>query len=79
MSQNEKILADQVSALLAEAEQTDKAEDTQFDKDRRGDELPGQLRHRETRLAKLRDAKQVLEAQTARRGVPKPSSTPSTR
>lgn len=65
MSAKEKILAAEVSALLAEAERVDKAEDAQFGKDRRGDELPEELRRRETRLARLREAKQALEAQAA--------------
>ncbi|WP_456239109.1 IS1182 family transposase [Rhodococcus chondri] len=63
MTEKEKVLADEVSALLAEAERIDKAEDTQFGKDRRGDELPEELRRRETRLAKIREAKAALEAE----------------
>ena len=51
MTEKEKILAAEVSALLAEAERIDKAEDKQFGKDRRGDELPAELVRRETRLA----------------------------
>ena len=50
MTEKEKILAAEVSALLAEAERIDKAEDKQFGKDRRGDELPAELVRRETRL-----------------------------
>jgi hypothetical protein len=38
-------------------------QDAQFGKDGRGDELPEELRRRETRLAKLREAKQALEDQ----------------
>ena len=61
-----------VDALLSEAEQVDAEEDERFGADRRGDELPEELRRRETRLAKIREAKQALEAQareaeTARR------------
>jgi transposase len=61
MSEKEKILAQEVSALLAEAERLDKAEDAEFGKNRRTDELPEQLRRRETRLAKIREAKKALE------------------
>ena len=61
MSEKEKILAQEVTDLLAEAEAIDKAEDAEYGKDRRGDELPEQLRRRETRLAKIREAKQALE------------------
>jgi transposase len=65
MTDKEKILAAEVSALLAEAERIDKAEDAKFGKDKRGDELPEELRRRETRLAKIREAKAALEAEAA--------------
>jgi transposase len=61
MSEKEKILAAEVSDLLAEAEAIDKAEDAKYGKNRRGDELPEELRRRETRLAAIREAKQALE------------------
>jgi transposase len=67
MSEKEKILADEVSALLAEAERIDKAEDKKFGKNRRGDELPEELRRRETRLAKIRQAKAALEEEARAR------------
>jgi transposase len=63
MSEKEKILAQEVSDLLAEAEAIDAAEDAKFGKNRRGDELPEDLRRRETRLAAIREAKQALEAE----------------
>jgi len=61
-----------VDALLSEAERVDAEEDERFGPDRRGDELPDELRRRETRLAKIREAKEALEreareAETARR------------
>jgi transposase len=65
LTDKEKVLADEVSALLAEAEQLDAAEDERFGKDRRGDELPAELARRESRLAKLREAKAGLEAEAA--------------
>ena len=63
LTDKEKVLAEEVSALMAEAQRIDDAEDAQFGKDRRGDELPAELARRETRLAKLREAKAALEAQ----------------
>jgi transposase len=63
LSEKEKVLAEEVSALMAEAQRIDDAEDAQFGKDRRGDELPAELARRESRLAKLREAKQALEEQ----------------
>lgn len=80
MSEKEKILAAEISDLLTEAEAIDAAEDAQYGKNRRGDELPEELRRRETRLVKIRAAKQALvdeararakaaaEAKTAERG-----------
>jgi len=52
MTEKERILADEVSALLAEAERIDKAEDARYGKNKRGDELPEELRRRETRLVR---------------------------
>jgi hypothetical protein len=57
----------QVDALLGEAEATDAAEDEQFGADRRGDELPAELQRRESRLAKIREAKAALEAEARER------------
>jgi transposase len=65
MTDKEKILAAEVSALLAEAERIDKAEDKAFGKDRRGDELPAELARRETRLAAIQAAKAALEHEAA--------------
>ena len=49
--------------LLAEAERIDAEEDAKYGKGRRGDELPAELRRRESRLAKIREAKAALEAE----------------
>lgn len=65
MTEKEKVLAAEVSALLAEAERIDKAEDARLGKNKRGDELPEELRRRETRLAKIGEAKAALEAEAA--------------
>jgi transposase len=65
LTEKEKVLAAEVSDLLAEAQRIDAAEDAQYGKDRRGDELPAELARRESRLAKLRQAKQALEEQAA--------------
>lgn len=53
----------QVAELLAEAEAVDAAEDAQHGKGRRGDELPEELRFRQQRLEKIRQAKAALEAE----------------
>ena len=67
MSEKERILAQEVSELLAEAEAIDAAEDAKFGKNWRGDELPEELRRRETRLAVIREAKQALEDEARER------------
>src|ERR1019366_8655413 len=43
------------------AEAADKEEDSSYGRDRRGDELPEELQRRETRIARIREAKQALE------------------
>jgi len=53
----------QVQELLAEAEAVDAAEDVRYGKGRGGDELPEELRFRQKRLEKIRQAKAALEAQ----------------
>jgi transposase len=60
-------LRERARALLTEAEATDAAEDELYGPDRRGDELPDELARRETRLAKLREAKAALEAEAKER------------
>ena len=63
MSDKEKILAQEVSDLMAEAEAIDRCEDSKYGKTKRGDELPAELARRETRLVALREAKAALEDQ----------------
>ena len=67
MSEKEKILAQEVSDLLAQAEAIDRAEDARYGKNRRGDELPEELRRRESRLAAIREAKAALEDEARER------------
>jgi transposase len=61
----------EVAALLAEAEATDLAEDEEFGEDKRGDEVPPELAHRETRLAKMRAAKEAIEAEARQKAADK--------
>jgi hypothetical protein len=55
----------EVAAILAEAEATDLAEDEEFGEDSRGDEVPAELARRETRIVKMRAAKEAIEAEAA--------------
>src|SRR5687768_6070635 len=55
-------LREEVKALLAQAEAADAQDDAAYGADRRGDELPAELQRREDRLARIKEAKQALEA-----------------
>lgn len=66
-----KQLEAEVRDLLAEAERVDRAEDEVFGCERRGDELPEELRRRESRLEKLRAAKAAIEEQTRQKAAAK--------
>ncbi len=61
MKEEEKRLKEEIAGLLAEAEATDAAEDDVHGRDRSGDELPDELKRRESRLAKILEAKALLE------------------
>ena len=71
MVETEKRLESEIAALMAEAETVDADEDARYGKGRRGDELPQELRRRESRLAKIREAKRALEAQQAQKDCEK--------
>lgn len=62
MCAKEKELEAEVARLLEQAQEVDAAEDAEYGKGRRGDELPAELARRESRLRKLREAKAALEA-----------------
>jgi hypothetical protein len=55
-------------AVAEQAEAADEAEDREYG-DKRGDELPEQLRRRETRLARIKEAKKVLEQRARDKAV----------
>ena len=55
-------LQEEITALLAQAVAVDAEEDERYGEAVRGDELPGELRRREKRLAAIREARQRLEA-----------------
>jgi transposase len=61
MLEKEKQLKAEVKQLLAQAEAADAAEDQQYGKDRRGDELPAELQRRESRIKKIQEAKRAIE------------------
>ena len=57
----EQALQAEVLRLLSEAQRLDDEEDGIYGAGRRGDELPAELRRRETRLAKIRELKAQME------------------
>jgi transposase len=59
--ETEKRLREEVRKLLKQAEAADQEEDSRYGRDRRGDELPEELQRRETRIARIREAKRALE------------------
>ena len=65
MDQN-RTYRDLVTQILREAEEIDQAEDRRHGKDRRGDELPEELRTAEGRRQALADAKRRLEERKGR-------------
>jgi hypothetical protein len=61
MKEKERELREEVRRLLSEADRQDKAEDRRCGRDRTGEELPEELRRRESGLQRIRQAKWALE------------------
>src|SRR3954468_12892561 len=61
MKSEEERLKQEIARLLAEAKAADDAEDQQHGPDRHGDELPDELTRRQSRLAKIQQARRLLE------------------
>jgi len=66
MVEEEKRLKVEIRRWLAQSEAEDRAEDQKYGPDRRGDELPEELRRRESRLRKIQEAKAALEEEARR-------------
>jgi len=71
MGKAEAELEKEIEELLRRAEDADAEEDAKYGKGKRGDELPEELKRRESRLAKIRAAKAALEAEAKERAVSK--------
>ncbi len=69
MEEKEEQLQQEVEALLDQAEAADEEEDREHGRDRRGDELPAELKRRESRRAKIEAAKKVLEERARQKAV----------
>ncbi|CAK6692940.1 transposase [Synechococcus sp. BA-124 BA4] len=65
MLRAEKELEKEINALMRKAEILDAQEDRRYGKGKRGSELPDALRHKQSRLARIRQARKEMEAETA--------------
>ena len=63
MKRDEPRLAAEVARWFSEAETMDSTEDEQFGSDRRGDEMPEWVAHKQRRVEKMREAMAALEAE----------------
>ena len=61
MEETEKRLRKEVRELLKQAEAVDEEEDKRYGRECQGEELPEELQRRETRIARIREAKKALE------------------
>jgi hypothetical protein len=65
MLRAEKELEKEINALMRRAEILDAQEDQRYGKGKRGSDLPDELRRRQDRLARIRQARKEMEAETA--------------
>jgi hypothetical protein len=65
MLRAEKELEKEINALIRKAEILDAQEDRRYGKGKLGSELPDELRHKQGRLARIRQARKEMEAETA--------------
>jgi transposase len=63
MKETEKRLTREIAELFEEAERIDEEEDRKYGKGKRGNELPEELRRRETRLKRIQAAMKELETE----------------
>jgi hypothetical protein len=68
MNEKQQQLREEVKQLLEQAAAADEQEDRQYG-NKRGDELPEELQRRETRLAKIKEAKKVVEQRARDKAV----------
>ena len=66
MKEKERELREEIRRLLSEADRQDEAQDRRYGKDATGEELPEELRRRESRLERIRQARRALEEEARR-------------
>jgi len=76
MHETEKRLRREVREWFRQAKSADEAEDRQHGGTRRGDEMPGWVADKQQRIAKIREAREALEAQAhaAGQAAPEPKA-----
>jgi hypothetical protein len=75
MNDAEAKLTAEVERLLAEAQRIDDEEDALYGKGKRGDELPPELRERESRLARIRELQADMEREAREAAEKKAAET----
>src|ERR1700733_3653582 len=76
MQEKQQQLKQEVQQMLEQAEAADQEEDRQYGS-KRGDELPEELRRRETRLAKIKMAKKVVEQRAREKAAAEGKDAPA--
>ena len=67
LTEKQKVLADEISDLMAEARTVDAAEDARFGPGKRGGELPAELANGQRRAKAMKTARESIEAEAADR------------
>ena len=75
MVKREQELTAEVEKLLQQAEAIDEKEDKKYGKDKRGNEVPKDLRFKKKRLEKIREAKRALEEEARKEAAAKGKGT----
>jgi transposase len=75
LSEAEQELSAAVERLLTEAQRIDEEEDELYGQGKRGDELPEELRNRESRLARIRELKAEMEREAREAAEKKATAT----
>ena len=68
MEETEKRLREEVQELMKQAEAADEEEDKRYGRERQGEELPGELQRRETRIARIQESPEGVGRAGAREG-----------
>ena len=77
MKKTKEELEKEIKELLKSAEAVDKEEDKKYGKNKKGWDLPDELKRRETRLAKIKEAMNALEEEAKQEASEKQKATES--